>query len=169
MWLWLLACSEPTVSKGFDFEGGDFQFYTVIARDECLGGALEAIFMPEGPDERHPFECPIHIPSADELPSSYDIDLRDPFVGMPVTVEDAGDGTFAVRGSVMEEVVLDRPKYGDCAVTMVVDADLAPQEADFVTGEARIEVSDPRGEDELCPVFGGDPCTVTLALEAERL
>jgi hypothetical protein len=169
MLLWLIACQEPEVSAGFDFVGGDFQFYTVIARDECLGGALEAVFMPEGPDARHAYEYDIYVPSADELPMSYDVDFREPFVGMPVTVEDGGDGTFAIRGSVMESVVLDEVKYGDCAVTMAVDADLTPADADLVEGQARLEVSDPRGADELCPVFAADPCTVTLELEAERL
>jgi hypothetical protein len=166
--LWLLvACAGPSVTAS-DFKGGDFDFSTVLARDACLNGALEALFMPEGQDTPHAFEYPIYVPSASELPMSYDIDLREPFVGMPVTVEDGGDGSYAVRGSQMDEVVLDEVKYGDCAVTMLVDADLTPVDEDDVEGEARIEVSDPRGSEELCPVFSADPCTVTLALEAER-
>lgn len=167
---WLLACAgDANLEEVKDFQGGDFQFSTVIARDECLEGAMEALFMPEGPDEPHPFEYPIHVPSWDELPAAYDIDLREPFVGMPVTVEEGDAGTYAVRGSVMDEVLLDTAKYGDCVVTMTVDADLQPTGADTLDGEAHIAVSDPRGAEELCPVFSGDPCQVALALVAERL
>ena len=167
IWL-LLSCAGPDVAKGFEFADGDFDFTTVLARDLCLGGAMEALFMPEGPDTPHPFEFPIRIPSYDQLPTSYEIDLRAPFLGMPVTVEDGGDGMFAVRGSVMESVVLDASKYGDCEVTMTVDADLWPASADHVDGEARIQVSDARGAEELCPVFTSDPCEVTLVLAATR-
>lgn len=167
--LWLLACAgDSNLEEVKDFQGGDFQFSTTIARDECLEGALEALFMPEGPDTPHPFQYLVHVPSTDELPASYDIDLRDPFVGMPVTVEAGEGGAFAIRGSVMDAVLLDETKYGDCAVTMTVDADLRPTDADHLEGEAHIAVSDPRGAEELCPVFAGDPCQVALALVAER-
>lgn len=168
MVLWaLLACVESSVSD-VAFEGGDFDFYTVLAKDECLGGALRAFFMPEGVETPHPFEYPIFIPSWSDLPQAYDIDLREPFMGMPVTVQAGADGLYEVRGSVMESVLLDETKYGDCTVTMTVDADLTPVGADDIEGEARIAISDARGEEELCPVFTADPCQVTLALEASR-
>ena len=165
--LLLLACASDN-QVASTWEGGDFDFYTHNAMDECLGGALEALFMPEGVETPHKFEYPIYIPSYDELPTAYDIDLRDPFVGMPVEVEDGGDGWLFVRGSVMESVVLDEVKYGDCAVTMTADVDLLPRDADTVDGQARIDLSDPRGSEGLCPVFDGDPCRVALDIEALR-
>lgn len=168
MWLALvLGCVDSSLSSTA-FEGGEFDFSTVLAKDECLEGALRAFFMPEGLDTPHPFEYPIFVPSWDELPQSYAIDLREPFMGMPVTVSAGAEGVYEIRGSVMDSVVLDETKYGDCAVTMTVDADLTPVDTDNLEGEARIAISDPRGEDELCPVFSGDPCQVTLALEASR-
>lgn len=163
----LFACA-PDNEVSASFEGGDFDFFTENALDACLGGALEALFMPEGVDTPHEFQYPIYIPGYAELPTSYDVDFRDPFVGMPVTVEDGGDGWFAIRGSVMEAVMLDEVRYGDCVVTMTVDADLLPETADEVQGQARIEISDPRGSEGLCPVFDGDPCLVQLDLLATR-
>lgn len=171
LFLALAACGKDAATPqavGFDWEGGDFDFYTLATTDACLGGALEALFMPEGPDTPHPFEYPVRIPGYDEVPVSYDIDLREPFVGMPVTVDAAEDGTFEVRGSVMPEVELGWAAYGDCAVTMTVDADLLPTDPDTAEGEARIAISDPRGEDERCPVFSSDPCEVDLSLRAVR-
>lgn len=169
--LWLmLACFPETENQTVStFEKGDFQFYTQNAKDECLGGAMEAFFMPEGVDTAHAFEYPIYVPSYTELPTSYSIDLRKPFVGMPVEVTDGGNGVFAIRGSVMDEVLLDQVKYGDCVVTMTVDADLLPDDADHITGQAQIYITDPRGADERCPVFDEDPCQVTLDLTAERI
>jgi len=162
----IAACSGSDSPR--DFEGGDFDFFTTDAVDGCLAGAMEVLFMPEGPDTPHPFEFPIHVPSWNDLPESYEIDLRAPFLGMPVTVEAGEDGTYAIRGAVMEAVELDPVKFGDCVATMTVDADLSPTSADDLAGEARIDISDPRGEDDLCPVFDADPCLVSLTLEAHR-
>jgi hypothetical protein len=151
-----------------DIISGDYQFYTLAAADACLDGALEALFMPEGPDTEHPFEFPIHVPSVAETPTSYDVDLREPFVGMPVTVN-ATDTGLAVRGSVMDAVQLDPGQYGDCVATMSVDVDLEPYAKGVLTGEARIDVSNPRGDEGRCPVLDADPCRVTLTLRAELL
>lgn len=163
----LVGC-EPNSGAVAEFSGGEFDFFTENAKDECLGGAMEAIFMPEGVETPHEFQYPVYIAGYDELPLEYDVDFRDPFVGMPVRVEDGGEGVLAIRGSVMESVVLDQVKYGDCTVTMTVDADLVPMDADLVEGTAAIAISNPRGEDELCPVFDGDPCSVGLSLRATR-
>lgn len=151
-----------------DFAGGDFDFFTENAKDECLGGAMEALFMPEGVETPHEFQYPVYIPDYAELPASYDVDFRDPFVGMPVVVEDGGDGLYWIRGSVMESVLLNEQTYGDCVVTMTVNADLSPQDADTVLGTAAIAISKPRGSEQLCPVFEADPCNVGLELRATR-
>ena len=168
----MLACSSPpkdtAVAQTPPWRGGEFDFSTSSADDECLGGALEALFMPEGPDEPSPFEYPIYLPEPEELPYSGSIDLRDPFTGMPVTIEDAGDGDLQMRGAVMEEVELGSASYGDCVVTMTVDADLHPVTNDEVEGAAQIAISDPRGEDGRCPVFTSEDCTVQLGLTALR-
>jgi len=178
MWIFMfiLACGStkdevetdtaPPV-ESFDWVGGDFQFETLAAKDQCLGGALEALFMPEGPAVPHEFEYLIALPSFDELPSSYTVDLRAPFVEMPVTVDSDDGETLQIRGSVMESVKLGFA-YGDCLVTMTVDLDLTPTSADTAEGDAVITITDPRGDDELCPIFDASPCPVELELLATR-
>ena len=87
---------------------------------------------------------------------------------MPVTV-DSDDGTILkVRGSEMEAVELGATAYGDCVVTMTVDLNLVPTSADTVEGLAVITVTNPRGDDGLCPVFDDTPCPVDLTLSASR-
>ena len=156
---------DPDVS---DWSGGNFNFQTIDARDTCLGGAFEALFMPEGPSVPHDFEYEIYIPNFDDLPETYTIDLRDPFVAMPVSVDSPDGKTYEIRGSIMPAVELGRASYGDCVVTMTVDVDLKPVSADTAKGTATINISDPRGDDELCPIFEVSPCTVVLTLQADR-
>lgn len=160
----LLGCS-PALSPE-DIVAGEYQFFTLAVEDGCLDGAMEALFMPGGRDVPHPFEYAIRVPAWDETPVSYDVDFREPFVGMPVTVESTEDG-LAIRGSVMEAVLLDEQRYGDCVVTMSVDADLWPVAEGVLAGEGRIDVSDPRGAEGRCPVLDADPCGVQLAIRAE--
>jgi hypothetical protein len=160
--------TEAEKSLGFSWSSGDFDFTTLAADDACHDGALEVLFMPEGPESPHDFEYPIYLPAFDELPTSYDIDLREPFVGMPVTVE-AGEETGMLSASgVMEAVALGAVAYGDCVVTMNADIDMTPTSADTAEGEARIAISDARGEDGRCPVYEADPCMVRLTLTASR-
>jgi len=171
----LSACGGPALDSaptpgGFDgdIRGGDYQFFTSAAADACLDGALEALFMPSGPQTPHAFSYPVYVPAYDELPLTYDVDFREPFVGMTVTVEERAGGGLMFAGSVMEAVALG-DAYGDCVVTMVVDAELTPLSAASFEGASVIGVSDARGSEGLCPVFEADPCEVSLALEAERL
>lgn len=163
----LLACSPDALGPEA-IASGDYQFYTHAVADACLDGALEALFMPEGRDTAHPFEYPIYVPATEETPLSYDIDLRAPFLGMPVSVEATTEG-LAIRGSVMDAVLLDEARYGDCVARMQVDVDLWPTAPDSLGGEARIAVSDLRGDEGRCPVLEEDPCEVRLDLTAERL
>jgi len=148
--------------------GGNFDFETLDIKDGCLGGAFEALFMPEGPDVPHAFEYQIYIPGFEDLPEVYTIDLRKPFVEMPVSVDSPDGRTYEIRGSVMSAVELGQIPYGDCVVTMTVDVDLTPVNSDTAEGTASIEISDARGEDGLCPVFEVSPCTVDLELRASR-
>jgi hypothetical protein len=176
MWLtlFILACSpksEDTATSGieeFTWTAGQFSFETTEANDECLGGALEVLFMPDGPGTPHPFEYPIYLPSYDELPVSYTVDLREPFVQMPVTVDSPDERVLQVRGSVMSAVELGRAAYGDCVVTMTVDADILPTSSTEAAGNATLTISNPRGDDGRCPIFDDEDCDVTLQLSAIR-
>jgi hypothetical protein len=159
----LLACSSNA-----EFKAGDYQFYTVDMVDDCLDGALEALFMPEGRMTPHEFEYPIYVPSLEELPTSYEISLREPFVGMPITVTAQGS-SLQFEGGVMEEVLVNENLYGDCVSTMTADASIAPTSKYSGIGDASIEISDWRGDEGRCPEPDADPCLVTLELELEHL
>ena len=159
----LLACTSNA-----EFKAGDYQVYTVEMSDDCLDGALEALFMPEGRTTPHAFEFPIYVPSLDELPASYEISLREPFVGMPITVTAQGR-SLQFEGGVMEEVLVNENRYGDCVSMMTVDAAIVPTSKYSGIGDATIEISDWRGDEGRCPEPDADPCLVALELKLERL
>jgi len=164
------GCNKNSTDSGeptWTWQGGELTFYTQDADDTCLGGAMEALFMPEGPDVPHEFEYPIWVPSYEELPASYEIDLREPFVEMPVTLTEGNNGDLILTGSVMEDVELGYISYGDCTVTMTVDAILTPTGPTSLKAKATIAISDAAGEDQRCPVFSSDPCDVFLTITAE--
>ncbi len=164
--LFLAGCnSQDSLLTVADIRSGDYQFYTVAVDDGCLDGALEALFMPEGSGTPHAFQYLVFVPSADELPISYSVDFREPFVGMEVTVDSPDGVSLQVQGSVMEAVELGG-STGDCVTDMKADATLTPAESQRLVGTATISVMDPRGDDQLCPVFQQDPCQVVLELEA---
>ena len=150
-----------------DYTGGDFQFITLAVDDGCLDGALEVLFMTEGPEVPKPWDYPTYLPAFDEMPTTYSIDLREPFLGIVVTVEDAGGHRMLVEDAVMEEVLLGEDRYGDCVVTMTCDVDLTVVGATRVEGSVAIAISDDVGEH--CPVFDSSPCTMTLTLQADEI
>jgi len=173
--LTLLACgdgkldadgSSDGTGRGFSWSGGDFWFYTNEVDDGCFEGALRVLFMPEGSEEPHRFEYLIYLPGYDELPYEQTVDLRAPFIEMPVTIDEGPDDQLQIRGSVMEAVELGT-RYGDCVATMTVDAELLPTDADTAEGGAELTISDVRGDDR-CPVMPSDTCSVVLGLEARR-
>ena len=171
MMLLMLAagCGKTDAENTPDFSwtGGDFDFTTTAADDACLDGALEALFMPDGPETPQEFEYTTYLPSLDEVPLSYDIDLRAPFVGMPVTVDTGEDGVLTAAG-VNDSVALGVVADGDCEVTMTAEINMLPTSADTAEGAAQIAISDPRGEDGRCPVYDADPCLIRLTLTAEK-
>ena len=167
--LLVIGCgkTDEESALGFSWQGGDFDFTTTATDDACLDGALEALFMPGGPESPQEFEYSIYLPAYDELPIDYDIDLRAPFVGMPVTVTGSTDGLLSANG-VMDEVALGVVSYGDCVVTMTATIDMTPTDSDTAEGYAIVAMSNPRGDDGRCPVYDADPCEVTLTLTANR-
>jgi len=140
--------------------GVDHQITTQSVADQCFDGAMNALFMPQGADTPQDFLYPVYIPSLDELPLSYEISLREPFVGMEVTAEDGGSGSINIVDGHMEEVVLGAT-FGSCVATMDVEASIVPS-GDYFAFTTTITMSDLRGDDQDCPVPQVDPCTVEL-------
>lgn len=165
IWLFLAGCASDPVAS---IQGGDHQFFTTSADDDCLDGAFEVLFMPNGPDTPHPFEFPVFLPAPEDTPATYEVSFRAPFVGMTVTVVEREDG-LGIDGSVIDAVRLNTERYGDCDVTMTIDATLIPSEPGTLLGTATIAVSNPRGSEGRCPPLDSDPCGVRLTLQADRL
>jgi hypothetical protein len=173
MWvlLFLLACggkAQTDSDTTIDWVGGEFEFETTDVRDHCLGGAVEALFMPEGKSTPHEFEHLISLPGFDELPVSYTVDLQPPFVEIPITVDSNDGETLQVRGSVIDAVELGTAAYGDCVVTMTVDLNMTPTSANQAEGDVLLTLTNPRGDDDLCPIFEETPCPIDLQLRATR-
>ncbi len=169
MILMLLACSGSGPAEDPAFLGGDYELATISMEDGCLDGALEALFMPQGRDTPQVFEYPIYVPGQNELPMTYEISLREPFVGVEITV-DAGEST-TLEGStgVIDEVLLNEALYGDCVSSLQGEVQLVPETEESGTGTAQLTMADFRGSEERCPELDDDPCPVRLDLTLSRL
>ena len=165
--LLLPACKGDDPADGgiADWGGGTFQVSTLAVRDACFDGALAALFMPQGADTPQVFEYDVYLPAYEELPLSYSIDLREPFVGMPLTMR-AGDGGALLGTGTIEAVLLNADVYGDCVADMDVAVTIAPQSSTTASGAADITIRDLRGDEGRCPVPDADPCVVALTLSA---
>lgn len=159
----LLACT-PTDDPDA-FESGSFSFQTVAVTDACFDGGFEVLFMPDGPETPTDFGSEIFIPSEDELPSTYTVNLADPFNDMEVNVTGSGN-TRTIRGAVNSNVELDEDAYPGCIVDMSIDVDLTISSNDEVSGTAVLNTS---GFDEPnCPTVDSDPCDITLDIVGTR-
>jgi hypothetical protein len=161
----LLAACSPS-SSGGDFTGGNFDFETTGVQDGCYDGSFEVLFLPEGAGTTNPWGDPIYVPGEDELPSTYDVALPDPFTTTEVEV--TGDAeTRTVTGAVNSDVELDADNYPGCLVDMNIDVELVIVDADTVQGTATLHTA---GFDEgSCPVVEADPCDITLDIQGARL
>ena len=168
IWL-LLACAsdkggEDTAGFPEEFYGQHHQVTTYQVEDTCFDGAMTLLFMPDGDEVPQEFSFPIYIPRLDELPMSYEISLREPFIGMEVTATDNGNGEIAIGDALMEEVALGLT-FGECKATMDVAAQIVPSDDHFDVS-ATVTMSDLRGDEQGCPVPLSDVCQVTLSMEA---
>ncbi|MCP4808594.1 MAG: hypothetical protein GY913_35290 [Proteobacteria bacterium] len=166
MILLLLACTND---ETVELSAGDYQFSTHDMDDACLDGALEALFMPEGRTTPHQFEFPIYVPDLDELPGTFEISLREPFVEMPVDVKRLGQTGMSLTG-LMEAVELNPSLYGDCVTTMSVSAEMTPLTKNSGEMTALVDISEARSDaDDRCPPLDADPCRVTLYIQGDKL
>ena len=161
--LLFVACDPDDSDE--PFTTGDFEFETVAVDDACFDGGFEVLFMPDGPETPSEFGAEITVPAADELPSTYPIDLADPFNDMEVTVTGSGD-TRTIRGAQNIGVELDDEAYPGCLVDMSIDVDLTISNADEVSGTATLNTSS--FDEANCPVVTSDPCEITLDIVGQR-
>jgi hypothetical protein len=164
----LIGCSKGDDTGAFDasqFEGGTFQFTNNAVSDGCFDGAFDALFLPDGtPND---WSTTTELPSWGDMPSTYTIQLQDPFDQMEITVSASGTTGMTMAGAVQEDVQMDADNYPDCYVDMVIDAELTIVDADNVQGQATLNTSDIDATS--CPAFTADPCDILLDLTATRL
>lgn len=169
-----LACVPADTT---DFEGGEFQL-TTLAVDEPLGadpddgtqrscydGAMTTVFMPEGtPND---FAAATYIPSWDELPATYSVELQDPFAEMAVTV-DAGDdeGQMVITGAQQTGVLINEDLWADCEGDLSVDVDVTVVDGDTIDATATMRTVNVTGD--TCPALT-DPCDIVLTLSGTRV
>ncbi len=163
----LVGCpSDDDDDASGDFEAGMFEFSTVGVTDGCIGGAAEALYMPDGPSVPVVWEDTIELPAFDELPKTYTIPLPDPFHDMQITIDSPGEDQFEMDGAENNDVLLDEDQYGDCMTDNDISALLTIQDNDSITGTSTLTVTNVRGDN--CPQFEADPCDVVLDIEAVR-
>ena len=142
----------------------DHQVTTHQVDDTCFDGAMTLLFMPNGEESPQNFQYPVYIPSLEELPLTYEVSLREPFVGMTLTATAADDGAIAIGDGRMEEVLLGAT-FGECKATMDVTGAIVPKDIGFEV-TANVVISDLRGDEAGCPVPLADPCEVVLYMES---
>jgi hypothetical protein len=159
----------PATFDPADFTSGNFRFYTHAVQDRCLGGALNVLFMPEGPATPRRFQNPIPLYNGRELPRTYEVQLQEPFHAMDVTLTaGANPRAMRVRGAQNPGVLLNEDAYGDCTGDLTIDVDLTLIDNDNVNGTADISMSNLVGAQGRCPVLDQDPCHIALTLQARR-
>jgi len=151
------------------FSSGNFQFYNLAVDDQCVGGALNVLFMPEGNDKEARFAEVILIPAVAELPKTYTIPLQDPFHDALITLEKAGDKTLRVRNAPNPAVVLGEATWGDCTGDMAIDIDATIVDNDTLQGTATIRLSNLQSSGDTCFELDAEHCTIGLDIRAERV
>jgi hypothetical protein len=152
----------------FDFPGGNFQFSNVAVADDCLDGAMAALFLPEGPGSRQDWAVTTELPPWGALPAAYVMDMQAPFQDMDIEVfAGSAEGTLVIDGALQEGVHFDEATYPDCTVNMDIAADVVIDGDDSVHGVAFFQVSGYAGDS--CPPFATDPCQITLNFVGARV
>ena len=172
----LAACSGKDIgdTAGDDgawaptaFEAGQFQFTSYSVSDGCLDGSFSVLFLPEGDGTRSDWAYPIELPAWSSLPSSYSVQIQDPFSAMDVTVEEAGTGTLRVASAVQTDVEYDADNAPGCLVDMNIDVEIVLDDNDNVHGQAVMSTGS--FDESSCPVVDADPCSIVLDFDGVRL
>lgn len=163
------GCGDKGDTGGFDytqFEAGGFTFTSTAVSDACLDGAFGVLFLPEGAGSTNDWANAVDLPAWDSLPSTYPIDLQEPFSTTEVTVEEGGAGLFVLNGVEQTGVEFDADNYPGCLVDLDISAELSIDSNDALTGSADMSVGNPSGD--TCPAFSATPCQVVLDFVATR-
>lgn len=166
----LAACGdneEENNEPATGFTGGSFTVSVQSVQDDCFGGAMNPVILPEGTPNDLP--APVSFPSSSDLPAAVDIQFNAPFQSAQgIQFEAVGDNGLRTVAPGFPQTGVDiTTDGGDCVADMTVTAELSATDADTFTGTATLTITSAVGED--CPVFeNGPPCAVTTAMRATR-
>ena len=165
----ILACTSDKGDSGLSdpstFEGGSFQFTSIAVNDQCLDGAFDVLFLPDG--NSSDWQYPIELPSWDDMPQSYSISLQDPFTDMAITANQGPNETISISDGTQTGILFNANAYPDCLVDLGVNAAISLIDGQSVSGIATLTVTNAIGD--TCPLFASDPCTVLLDFQGVRL
>ena len=165
------ACSKDSAvdTANFsisDFSGGTFQVTTIAVDDGCMDGAFDLIFMPEGSETPSDWSTTTEFPAFENLPSTYEIALQEPFSSMEVTVSESATG-LSVGDAAQTGVELDEDTWPGCMVDMSIEADLMVHSDDHMMGSATLTTSS--FDEDNCPAISSEPCEIVLDLSISRI
>lgn len=135
--------------------------------DDCLGGALNVLFMPKGKDTPHDWAYSVTIYDPAELPQSYQLQLREPFGSMKVDVSSLGPADQQFVGVGNQGVLLDEALYGACTADMDALIDVHLVDRDRITGAGYLSMANMQGDDR-CPRDVPERCSVYLTVDGVR-
>ena len=161
--LFAIGCGDKTTEDTSEnaeqsFQAGAFQFTNQAVDDQCLDGGFNVLFIPDGTSSD--WQNTVELPSEEELPKSYTIELQEPFSSMAVTVSSGGDGVLVIEEATQEGVLFDEDNYRDCLVDLGIQADINIIDENNITGVATLSVTNSQGE--TCPQFNSSPCNILL-------
>lgn len=170
LFLSFVACGDKENDSGTDanseagFEAGTFQFTNQEVSDQCLDGGFNVLFLPDGtPND---WQNTIELPAEADLPSTYSIQLQEPFSAMEVTVSSGGDGILAIEEATQEGVLFNEDSYADCVVDLSIEASITIVDSNNVNGVATFSVVNSAGD--TCPEFQAAPCNILLDFTGVR-
>ena len=165
----ILACTSDKGDSGLSdpstFEGGSFQFTSIAVNDQCLDGAFDVLFLPDG--NSSDWQYPIELPSWDDMPQSYSISLQDPFTDMAITANQGPNETISISDGIQTGILFNANAHPNCVVDLGVNAAISLIDSQSVSGIATLTVTNAIGD--TCPPFASDPCTVLLDFQGVRL
>lgn len=167
--LTFLSCTsekgDSAESASANFEAGSFQFTSIAVSDQCLDGAFDVLFLPDGTSSD--WQYPIELPSLDNLPQSYSISLQDPFTNMAITASEGPNGTIRISDGSQNGILFNENSYPDCLVDLGIEAAITIVNNDSVNGIATLSVTNAVGD--TCPLFNADPCGILLDFQGTRV
>ena len=151
------SATDPGAT-GFAFEAGRFDMQVHEVDDQCLDGGLE-LFVELAADCNAIHHCWMELPTWDQLPWTYAIDLLEEFEDLVVVVLDDGAAGMRWEDAILEDVVLKDDETGKCTFDTSVDGKVLLQDNDHIQMVATVHITGWEGD---CPTPSSVPCPVTI-------